>query len=99
MKTVVEKLNFRPPVKRYKVGEVASFSGLSRQTVHNYTIMGLISESDWSQGGHRLYEEGVFVRLAYIEQLKKNKTLRQIREMLAEYDRMGRPLELKANQD
>ncbi|MBI9017089.1 MAG: MerR family transcriptional regulator [Phycisphaerae bacterium] len=94
METIAEKLRINPPVKRYKIGEVANFSGLSRQTVHNYTIMGLITESDWSEGGHRLYDEAVFARLAYIDQLKRNKTLRQIRELIAEYDRTGRPLEL-----
>ena len=80
--TIAERLKDHPPVKLYRIGEVARFSGLSRQTVHNYTIMGLISESDWSDGGHRLYHETVFERLALIDDLKRTKTLRDIRRIM-----------------
>ena len=80
--SVAERLKVNPPVKRYKIGEVARYSGLSRQTVHNYTIMGLIREHDWSDGGHRLYNESVFEQLIRIDELKKSKTLREIRMML-----------------
>ena len=79
--SLLEKLKTGPPVKQYRIGEVARFSGLSRQTVHNYTIMGLIREAEWSSGGHRLYGEEVFGRLAQIEQLKASNTLREIRLM------------------
>ena len=77
-----DKLKENPPVKQYRIGEVVEYSGLSRQTVHNYTIMGLISESDWTNGGHRLYPESVFEQLAHIDNLKRTKTLREIRIML-----------------
>ena len=76
--------NFRPPVKQYRIGEVANFTGLSRQTVHNYTVMGLISEMDWTDGGHRLYPESVFETLARIDQLKHTNTLREIGTILRE---------------
>ncbi len=82
--TIAERLRANPPVKRFKIGEVARYSGLSRQTVHNYTIMGLIQESDWSEGGHRWYDESVFTRLALIEELKQSRTLREIRNLLQE---------------
>ena len=71
-----------PPEKQYRIGEVARFSGLSRQTVHNYTVMGLINESQWTEGGHRLYSESVFDELARIQELKRSKTLREIRGVL-----------------
>lgn len=77
--SLAERLKMHPPLKQYRIGEVAKFSGLSRQTVHNYTIMGLIRESEWTQGGHRLYDESVFDDLVIIEQLKQSKTLREIR--------------------
>ncbi len=80
--SVAERLRVNPPVKHYKIGEVARFSGLSRQTVHNYTILGLIEETGWTEGGHRLYPEDVFVKLARIDQLKQSRTLREIRKIM-----------------
>ena len=82
MTSLAERLKKIPPVKRYRIGEVSRFSGLSRQTVHNYTIMGLITEHEWTEGGHRLYDESVFNALARIEQLKLTMSLREIRMML-----------------
>ena len=82
MSALAEKLLKHPPVKRYRIGEVAEFSGLSRQTVHNYTIMGLIQEQEWTAGGHRLYDESVFETLARIDSLKVSRTLREIRDIL-----------------
>jgi len=70
------------PQKLYRIGEVMHYSGLSRQTVHNYTLLGLISEADRTNGGHRLYGEEVFDRLARINELKKTKTLKEIRLFL-----------------
>ena len=77
------KLLKGPPRKLYRIGEVTQHTGLSRQTVHNYTTMGLICESEWTAGGHRLYDESVFERLAIIEELKRTRTLRQINTMLS----------------
>ena len=74
---------FRPPRKLYRIGEVTRYTGLSRQTVHNYTTMGLICESEWTDGGHRLYDESVFEHLAVIEELKQTRTLRQIASILS----------------
>ena len=52
------------PAKRYRIGELVRYSPFSRQTIHNYTIMGLIREAEWTEGGHRLYDETVFDRLS-----------------------------------
>jgi hypothetical protein len=76
----------RPP-KLYRIGEVVSYSGLSRQTVHNYTIMGLLHEAQWTEGGHRLYDESVFARLDEVVELKsQGKSLVEIREHCARLD-------------
>ena len=45
--------------------------------------MGLISETQWTDGGHRLYDESVFERLSQILELKETKTLSEIRMMLS----------------
>ena len=71
------------PEKLYRIGELVRYSPFSRQTIHNYTIMGLIREAAWTEGGHRLYDETVFEKLSKIIELRKTKTLTQIREELA----------------
>ncbi len=73
---------FQVPVKLYRIGEIIRFTPFSRQTIHNYTIMGLIREAQWTEGGHRLYDESVFERLSQISELKKSKSLEEIKELL-----------------
>jgi DNA-binding transcriptional MerR regulator len=73
---------FTIPAKLYRIGEVVRFTPFSRQTIHNYTTMGLIQEAGWTDGGHRLYDESVFQRLAKIMELRKGKTLAEIKRIL-----------------
>lgn len=71
------------PKKLFKIGEVMRYTGLSRQTVHNYTMLGLIREEERTESGHRLYGADVFERIVRIIKLKgQNKTLRRIQEIL-----------------
>ncbi|MGB2809709.1 MAG: MerR family transcriptional regulator [Sedimentisphaerales bacterium] len=70
------------PAKLYRIGELVRYTPFSRQTIHNYTIMGLIREVQWTEGGHRLYDESVFERLSKIIELKQTKTLSEIRRIL-----------------
>ena len=70
------------PRKLFKIGEVMRHTGLSRQTLHNYTMLGLITEEERTESGHRLYGEEVFERLERITELKKVKTLKEIRRLL-----------------
>ncbi len=74
------------PHKLYKIGEVMRYTGLSRQTVHNYTVMGLIGEAERTPSGHRLYDEGVFERLERVRGLQSHMTLQEIKRLL---DREG----------
>jgi DNA-binding transcriptional MerR regulator len=48
--------------------------------------MGLIREAQWTTGGHRLYDETVFEKLSRIWELRKSKTLFEIRKMLGKED-------------
>jgi len=75
------------PAKRYRIGELVRYSPFSRQTIHNYTIMGLIREAEWTEGGHRLYDETVFERLSRIMELKESMSLTEIRRVLSEEER------------
>ena len=72
----------RAPVKLYRIGELVRYSPFSRQTIHNYTIMGLIQEAQWTEGGHRLYDESVFEKLSKILELKKSKSLTEVKRIL-----------------
>lgn len=72
------------PPKRYRIGELARHTGLTRQTLHNYTHWGLITEAEWTPGGHRLYDESVFARLSEILRLKRSHTVEQMKAVLAE---------------
>jgi hypothetical protein len=78
------------PRKLYRIGEVMRYSGLSRQTVHNYTMMGLIREAERTESGHRLYDEEVFERIERINKLKRHKTLKEVREIIEKEDALRR---------
>lgn len=77
-----QDVKFKVPAKLFRIGEIVQHTPFTRQTIHNYTTMGLIQESDWTQGGHRLYDESVFERLWRIQELRKTKTLSEIRDLL-----------------
>jgi DNA-binding transcriptional MerR regulator len=66
----------------YRIGEVMQFSGVSRQTLHNYTVLGLIVEQERTPAGYRLYGEEVFERLRRIAELKATHKLREIKTIL-----------------
>ena len=72
------------PKKLFKIGEVMRYSDLSRQTIHNYTMLGLITEEERTESGHRLYGENVFDRL---ERIKELRTTRKIREIIEIFKR------------
>ena len=86
MQAELNNETLRIPAKLYRIGELVNYTPFSRQTIHNYTIMGLIREAKWSEGGHRLYDESVFERLSEILRLRKTKTLSEIREALRTKD-------------
>ena len=83
MQSQVKNVKLEIPAKLYRIGELARYTPFSRQTIHNYTTMGLISEKEWTDGGHRLYDESVFERLSRIIQLRKTRSLSEIRRILS----------------
>jgi DNA-binding transcriptional MerR regulator len=66
------------PKKLYKIGEIMRYTDLSRQTIHNYTMLGLLTEAERTHSNHRLYGEEVFERIERIKVLRKTKTLKEI---------------------
>ncbi len=83
MKTEDNSCTLQIPAKLYRIGDLVRHTPFSRQTLHNYTIMGLIREAQWTAGGHRLYDESVFRKLSQIMELKKTKTLWEIRQIFS----------------
>jgi len=79
------------PAKLYRIGELVRYTPFSRQTIHNYTTMGLIREAEWTEGGHRLYDESVFEQLSRINELRKTKSLFEIRKILGKESIAVRP--------
>jgi len=82
MQSKTDNRTMQIPAKLYRIGDLVRYTPFSRQTIHNYTIMGLIHEAQWTDGGHRLYDELVFERLSKIIELKRTKTLSEIRRIL-----------------
>lgn len=78
------KSGFKTPPKLYRIGDLVRSTPFTRQTIHNYTIMGLIQEASWTEGGHRLYDDSAFERLWQIQQLRETKSLSEIRDLLTE---------------
>ncbi|MFD7067225.1 MerR family transcriptional regulator [Streptomyces sp. NPDC059913] len=50
----------------YSVGQVSAFAGVTVRTLHHYDKAGLLSPSDRSRAGYRLYGEADLVRLQQI---------------------------------
>jgi DNA-binding transcriptional MerR regulator len=75
------------PQRLYRVSEIAEHLGITRQTIHNYATIGLITEEDRTPGGQRLFDESVFDRLFLIQRLKPMHRLSEIRRLLAEQNR------------
>ena len=72
----------KPVKKLFKIGEVAEYSGLSRQTINYYTALGILSAVSRTKAGHRLYDESIFDRIDRLNELKATKTLQEIGEIL-----------------
>jgi DNA-binding transcriptional MerR regulator len=89
MQTEIKSRMLQIPVKLFRIGELVRYTPFSRQTIHNYTIMGLIREAQWTDGGHRLYDESVFERLSKIIELRETKTLSEIRQILNKEEAAG----------
>lgn len=75
----------------WKVGELAGRTGVSVRTLRYYDEIGLLSPSQRSEGGHRLYTSDDVIRLQRIRSLTQlGFSLREVRGCL---DRSDFPLE------
>lgn len=69
--------------KSWKVGELATQTGLTVRTLHHYDQIGLFSPSQHSNAGHRIYTEADISELQQIISLKQlGFSLDEIKEMI-----------------
>src|SRR3712207_5681576 len=71
----------------YRVGEVASLTGVSIRTLHHYDRIGLLRPTAHSEAGYRLYAEGDLLRLQQVLTLRYlGLPLKRIGELLGRPD-------------
>ena len=58
-----------PPRKLYSSGEVVRASGISRQVLHNYTVLGLLQPVEVTDTNRRYYDERVFGRIRLVRRM------------------------------
>ncbi|MGE0434992.1 MAG: MerR family transcriptional regulator [Planctomycetota bacterium] len=79
------------PRQLYRIGDVMRITGFSRQTLHNYTIQGLLQTRDATDSGHRLYGDDVFQSLRLIEIYKRHRRFDEVQKLIEEWRRFGHP--------
>lgn len=62
----------QPSRKLWKAGELARRTGLTRQSLHQYVLLGLLTPVDTTKGGQRLFDEEAVERVALIRNLCAN---------------------------
>jgi MerR family transcriptional regulator, thiopeptide resistance regulator len=71
-------------MRHWKVGELARRTGITVRTLHHYDEIGLLTPSEHSSAGYRLYGEREVVRLQQILSLRQlGLSLEEIRACLA----------------
>ena len=73
----------RPPkVKLYSAREVSEHAGISRQVLHNYTVMGLLAPAKRTPTNRLYFDGSVFRRIELIRRmLRSGYTLQALREL------------------
>lgn len=67
----VTKLMQGKPAPPYKIGQLASATGLTVRTLHHYDHVGLVCPSTRTSSGHRLYQEADIQRLYQVLALRQ----------------------------
>jgi DNA-binding transcriptional MerR regulator len=79
----------RVAASTYQIGEVADRVGLSLRTVRYYEEVGLVTPSDRTSGGFRLYTDDDVARLELAKHLKPlGFSLEEMRELLDLHQRL-----------
>ncbi|MHC4044785.1 MerR family transcriptional regulator [Bradyrhizobium xenonodulans] len=60
-----------PRRRRWRIGELAEATGVTVRTLHHYEHTGLLSASERTDGGHRMYERESIQRVSQIRALRE----------------------------
>jgi DNA-binding transcriptional MerR regulator len=75
-----------------QIGDVAERTGLSLRTIRHYEEVGLLPDTQRSQGGFRLYTQDAVSRLLVVKQMKPlDFTLEEMRELIELRERLTHP--------
>jgi DNA-binding transcriptional MerR regulator len=71
-----------------KTSEAAQASGVSRQTLQYYLMVGLIEPAERTSGGHQLFDEEAIKRIRLVKQISDSGyPLREIREIFLQREK------------
>jgi DNA-binding transcriptional MerR regulator len=74
------------------IGAIASESGIPIRTIRYYNDSGLLKTNGRTEGGYRLFDSDVFVRLKFIKRAQNlGLSLSEIKEFLEVHDRGNLP--------
>ncbi len=74
------------------IGSIASESGIPIKTIRYYDELGLLKTNGRTEGGYRLFDSDVFVRLKFIKRAQNlGLSLSEIKEFLQVHDRGNLP--------
>ncbi len=74
------------------IGAIASESGIPIKTIRYYDDLGLLKTNGRTEGGYRLFDSDVFVRLKFIKRAQSlGLSLSEIKEFLSVHDRGNLP--------
>jgi DNA-binding transcriptional MerR regulator len=74
------------------IGAIASESGIPIRTIRYYDDLGLLKTNGRTEGGYRLFDADVFIRLKFIKRAQNlGLTLSEIKEFLEVYDKNKLP--------
>jgi DNA-binding transcriptional MerR regulator len=79
----VEDIPSAMPLKRlYKAGELSRRTGLTRQALHQYVLMGLLEPDDVTKGGQRLFSDRAEALVKLIRRMCENGyTLKDVKDI------------------
>jgi MerR family transcriptional regulator, copper efflux regulator len=74
------------------IGAIANVSGIPIKTIRYYDELGLLKTNGRTEGGYRLFDSDVFVRLKFIKRAKNlGLSLSEIKKFLEVYDKNELP--------
>ena len=74
------------------IGAIASESGIPIKTIRYYDNLGLLKTNGRTEGGYRIFDSDVFVRLKFIKRAQNlGLSLSEIKEFLSVHDRGNLP--------